>query len=208
MNQPTSPRPRQGRSLRGPQAPPRRSFLPIALTIGAVLVLGAIVALLLNTGGTATGALNERKIDNLGIADATAGPQHIEPKPVQYSTNPPAGGDHWSQTISWGIHTTELPDERIVHNLEHGGVVVWYDPAKVDAATVDKMKSLVTSLGTRNPRVILMPRSKGIENGKPIAVTAWGYLMTLDTYDEALIRAFYNAHIAQGPECVQGQCPS
>src|SRR5262249_7945591 len=45
---------------------------------------------------------------------------------VSYRANPPASGPHYPTPAPWGVAATELPRERWVHNLEHGGLVLLY----------------------------------------------------------------------------------
>ncbi len=199
----TTPRARQ-------VVPPRRSPLPIILGLAAALVLLGIVALVLrNPSSTpATGtAAGEHKVEPFA-SDTTKGRNHISNVAGgTYNSNPPAGGDHYGQWATWGVQTIAPPDAMLVHNLEHGGVIIWYDPSKVDAATVQRLTTLTRSLQDTNFRVILTPRPKGIESNKPIAATSWGYLMTEDQYNEGNLRAFFKKHISKGPECSNGQCP-
>ncbi|MBA2321104.1 MAG: DUF3105 domain-containing protein [Deltaproteobacteria bacterium] len=46
---------------------------------------------------------------------------------VIYEDPPPSSGDHDGCWSRWGVHVDPVPDERWVHNLEHGGVVFLYD---------------------------------------------------------------------------------
>ena len=46
---------------------------------------------------------------------------------VSYSTTPPTSGPHWSQPANCGLYDEPVPDARIVHNLEHGNVVISYN---------------------------------------------------------------------------------
>ena len=54
------------------------------------------------------------------------------------NSNPPTGGPHWSAQCSidpgdgrrcgpapWGVYLSPWPAETLVHNLEHGGTVIW-----------------------------------------------------------------------------------
>ena len=47
---------------------------------------------------------------------------------VFYITLPPTSGDHWERWADCGFYDSGLPDELIVHNLEHGNIVVSYSP--------------------------------------------------------------------------------
>jgi hypothetical protein len=49
---------------------------------------------------------------------------HIpEGQSIAYPSYPPTYGPHWPAPTTWGFHSEVVPDERAVHNLEHGGVV-------------------------------------------------------------------------------------
>jgi hypothetical protein len=124
---------------------------------------------------------------------------------VQYTTNPPTSGNHWAVPVAWGTYPVAPPDEKLVHNLEHGGVIISYNPSKVDEATLAKLKEVTRSLRSQRTCLILTPRAS-IDQDKPIALTSWGVLATLDSYDEGAIRAFWRDHVARGPEFGEGQC--
>jgi hypothetical protein len=64
---------------------------------------------------------------------------------VKYSTVPPSFGQHFAQPDLEGTHfftSTDAPRiETLVHNLEHGYTVLWYDP-KAPAAKVKVVKEI------------------------------------------------------------------
>ncbi|MDR7420175.1 MAG: DUF3105 domain-containing protein [Armatimonadota bacterium] len=112
-----------------------------------------------------------------------------------YNSNPPTSGWHTPQTAPWGVHRTAIPDEVIVHNLEHGGIWISYRDAS-DAALIEKLETLVARYRSK---VILTPRP---QNDAPVAVAAWTRLMKLDGYDEEKIVRFIDAYKNKGPERV------
>ena len=70
------------------------------------------------------------------------GAEHIPVgETANHSTTPPASGPHWPATAECGIHDEELPDELIVHNMEHGHVVISYNLPDLDE--VRSLKELV-----------------------------------------------------------------
>ena len=193
-------------ALRGRQVPQKRPFPLVPVLIGVGVLIVVAVGAWLIFGG------NSNSVP--AAATAPGGPvqtlptrEHVpDSTKVEYTTNPPTSGNHWAQAATWGIYPSRpVPDERLVHNLEHGGVIISYNPNKVDAATVDKLKTLTRDLQRSRVCIILTPRDS-IQDDKPIALTAWGFLATLDTYDEAAIRAFWRDHVANGPEFPKGQC--
>ena len=55
---------------------------------------------------------------------------------VAYNSVPPSSGDHWSVAQRCGFFNDPVPDEQIVHNLEHSNIVISYNlpnQADVDA---------------------------------------------------------------------------
>lgn len=144
-------------------------------------------------------ALPGEKIQELGR-------DHVpETETVRYNSIPPTSGPHYATPAQWGIYNTALKDEYLVHNLEHGGVIISYNPSRIHGEELEQLKAQTRRLSDINPRIILTPRT---DINAAIALTAWGYLETLDTYNANVIKTFYDAHIARGPECQNGLCPS
>src|SRR5262249_48060867 len=113
-----------------------------------------------------------------------------------YNSNPPTSGVHTEQLALWGITAQPLPDISLVHNLEHGGIVIHHRP-DLDAAQVQRLTQLAGELQRRDHKVVMAPRA---ENDAPITATAWGQILKQQTLDADAIRAFFEAFINQGPE--------
>jgi len=141
-----------------------------------------------------------------GTAIPDLGQEHVSPdQQVDYNSNPPTSGPHHAEWARWGIYNEAPPDEQLVHNLEHGGIIISYNPDLVEVEDLEQIREQAEELSAINPRIIVTPRA---ELPQAIALTAWGYLQELEAYDAAAIDEFYNAHIARGPECQNGQCPN
>ena len=111
---------------------------------------------------------------------------------ASYSTTPPTSGNHWppGEQAKCGIYDRELPDEQIVHNLEHGNVVISYNlPEPEDAA---RLKELAEDLPGQGIWGVVRPYSK-IEAGT-VAMTAWGVIDEVQGVDEDRIRSFFAAY--------------
>jgi hypothetical protein len=66
---------------------------------------------------------------------------------------------------------------------------------------VDQLTQLSRELLVQNPCLVMVPRPAD-QIDMPIVLTAWNYLLRLESFDEAAIREFFNAHIGRGPEAV------
>jgi hypothetical protein len=169
------------------------------LAIGGILVLGLVVLILvlLFGGGGNSATVGTRQVD--------AGRTHIDEgtQGSGYTSIPATSGPHWSSANSpgpWGVYTTAQPQERMIHNLEHGGVVIWYQPAAISTADLATLTQFVQQqITTARFKVILTPWS-GSSFDHTIAVTAWDWLLYLDTPDLDMIRAFIDDHINKAPE--------
>lgn len=116
------------------------------------------------------------------------------PRP-DYNSNPPTSGNHYAQPANWGIYAEPLPDEQLVHNLEHGGIWISYrDQGNAELAA--QLKSIAEDYTLK---VIITPRP---QNDSQVAVAAWGRLLKLENFDEEQIRGFIGAYINRGPEQV------
>ncbi len=120
--------------------------------------------------------------------------------PIDYEIRPPAGGPHNPCWYDWGVYTSEVPDDRWVHNQEHGGVVFLYNcPDGCEA----EVEALVAAFGSRE-RVIISPYA-GMR--WRFAASAWERRILLNCLDLDKLDRFYNAHFANGPEDVASMAP-
>jgi hypothetical protein len=166
---------------------------------GAVVLIGLIAFILLRPGSSPSAstapAQSPGRPPIVSVADQ--GRAHVapgEPHPA-YNSNPPASGWHYAGTAPWGFHNAELPDELLIHNLEHGGIWITYKDDQ-DAAVVDPLVALAREF----PRKLVVTHRP--TNDSRLAVAAWGRLMKLDRYDRGVIVDFYNRFKNKGPEFV------
>lgn len=205
QRRPKGPQP----AARGRQAPQKRSFPLIPAIIGGAIGLIGLILLILWLNGSftqaagLTGAVAEKSPG--GPVPTMTSRDHVDGR-VEYSTNPPTSGNHAAAAPTNGFYpSAPPPDERIVHSLEHGNVVMYWNPDKLDQASFDKLKALYEDLKRSRARsCIILAQRQNMD--APIALTAWGALATLDQFDEAAIRAFWRDYVAKGPELGMGQC--
>ena len=117
---------------------------------------------------------------------------------VSYNSNPPTSGAHTGETAPWGVSTTPLPDISLVHNLEHGGIVLHYRP-DIDEAQLQQLTALAGELQVQDRKIVLAPRA---ENDALITATAWGKVIKQQSFNSDELRAFFSAYINRGPERV------
>ncbi|MBI3631826.1 MAG: DUF3105 domain-containing protein [Candidatus Vogelbacteria bacterium] len=109
----------------------------------------------------------------------------------EYNSNPPTSGWHYAEAADWDVYKKELPDEQLVHNLEHGGI--WISYKNISTTTINQIENVVRG----QLKIIVTPRAK---NDSPIVLASWGRLEKLQTFDEVKIREFINANRNKSPE--------
>ena len=117
------------------------------------------------------------------------------------NSNPPAGGPHWAGACPsdpleanrcgpapWGIYRDPWPPQTLVHNMEHGGMVIWYNTT--DQTVIDDMESFVQDLFP----VVLTPYPD--MEDETIAMTTWGRILKfpVSEYTRERLEEFEDVH--------------
>lgn len=170
--------------------------------IGLLIVAGLSAILLFALLSPAAG-------DTIGEPQAMDGRTHIATGSAggPYSSTPAASGPHWDTPLNWGVYESAQPQEPIIHNLEHGGIVIWYQAAQVTADQIVELEQYVRSWNaTERYKVIVAPWA-GADFGHPMAITAWTWLLYLDEVDTDLMDQFVDQHYGDAPEPGGGPGP-
>lgn len=156
--------------------------------IGAVLVLGVVVVF--------RDRLQSPPLQLLGQEYEDDGTRHLssgEPAP-SYKTSPPVSGPHDQESAEWGYYDQELPDIKAIHNLEHGGIWVSYQPNVITDEQKDQLRDLAKKY---NKRLIVSPRT---QNDSPIAIASWRRLEKSETLNLETVKQFLTTNVNQSPE--------
>lgn len=180
------------------------------------IVLGAFVISLLVPGGLSSrnsiGQSADTRINTGGPVELQPdmGDEHLTPGTPAgedaFATSPATSGPHW-QTLPneqvptgsparWGFYPQELPDEVLIHNLEHGGIGLHYN---CPDGCPDLRQQLTGIVPQDVSQFIVSPYTN---MDSKIAVTAWRHILYLDEVDEAQIQTFIDAYKDRAPESV------
>lgn len=108
-----------------------------------------------------------------------------------YNSDPPTSGPHTAELASWGTYGPDdvVEDQRVLHNMEDGGVVMWYRPADDRDATLERLDAL-ERIAAGYRRVVIAARP---DMPTDYAMTAWQRLQRFETIDEEGMTAFLAA---------------
>lgn len=193
----------------------------IGITLVSLLVIGALVWLALdNVKGKAVAAAilidrdaRDEVFEAAGcevLAEDTPNPgenEHVQPASAPaadamypFEIRPTVSGPHFIQTlpiVAAGA-SNQLDERGLTHNMEHGAIIVWYDPAQVDGGAVGTMENLSETLNdsgfassTAGAGIFVTPYTEpGISSGKAIALRAWGQAVDCDTFSDQVAYHF------------------
>jgi hypothetical protein len=133
-----------------------------------------------NTTGTPV------EMDHAHIGGA-GGPVSL-PSLSTYPTVPPASGPHNGTTLPAGVYKSPPPIDQAIHSLEHGAVIVWYDPSATGPALThltDFYRQSSSDVNIGQAKLIVAPYSypdQGAAGTLPtdvqMALVAWHRLQT------------------------------
>jgi hypothetical protein len=176
----------------------RRSwiFLSVAIVVGLGLIAAVVVPSYLSSRNDPA----KKSLSSFGVSAAAAScsPVHTTPGTntqalrthvqdgtvEKYATVPPSFGPHWSQPIypAREFYTArDRPEmEQLVHNLEHGYTIIWYDKT-VSGSQVSALKDIASSArankATTPGKFIVSawdPAYGAFPSGKHIGISHWG----------------------------------
>jgi hypothetical protein len=164
----------------------------------AVIILGILGAVLWQAVKPAAGE---------AVSIPAGFENHVEiGTPLSYPSDPPAGGRHYAEEFENGFYDEATLPQRpgelagyLVHNLEHGYVIFWYNCSKLDESACNNLKSQIKAVmdAKNNFKLIAVPW-KSIDS--PFVMTSWGRLQRFEKFDEGQVRAFIENNLNRAPE--------
>jgi hypothetical protein len=204
----------------------RKLLLLVAFAALGLVALAAVIAVLALTGGGSNG---DSDAADVRAAITAAGCTYTEAQakplasggvhvatidtPVKWNTYPPAAGPHYGQTAVWGFYEQAAEPIRIVHNEEHGGVILWWGP-QTPASEISQLRAFYNE----SPQAMLGTQLGTIDGkslGSKVAITAWtgdpdtytengdygtGHVAICQKFDEQAFKTFRDAFRGKGPE--------
>jgi hypothetical protein len=201
---------RDERRTRAAQKKTRRRN--IYLVAGSLLALALVLSLLLPSlpfltrtpNSSDTPRVDDSTPANIGTAVVLLDAKHIDPDElhIPYNSVPPTSGAHYFTPASWGTYDEPIIDEFVVHNMEHGGVIISHN------LTDDAQLALLTEFVGNQPGypgcLIVRPYEALAEG--TVSLTAWGWIQEFATLDNDSMQLFIDSHKNRGPENLGADC--
>lgn len=163
----------------------------LAIVVGIVLGLSAV-----RDSGQLLG-------DEVPILTRDHAPSDV---PISYNSNPPAGGAHYEEDFPAKFYQESdlaalppYPEGYLVHNLEHGYVIFWYNCQADGVTDCAALKQTIQQVmnETGNTKLIAFPWSR---MDVPLTMTSWGRILKFSQPDPALMKKFVERNRNHAPE--------
>src|SRR6185295_4792777 len=96
-----------------------------------------------------------------------------------------------------GYFETDIAAGYLVHAMEHGGIILYYNPATLTDAEKLSLRALAEAHPGVFSQVVCVPRD---DPAYPLILTAWTHRLRLHPYDQSRIDGFVTLFLCQGPE--------
>lgn len=166
----------------------------IVWIVAGVVVLGVIGLLIWRGTRPAMGETIQVMADTSHVP--------TDSDPGRYNSDPPTSGPHYAAELDAGFYESNdypFPAGYLVHNLEHGYVIFWYNcdrlPEGDCAGLKSQIEAVMDELG--GFKLIAYPWPS---LDVPVVMTSWGRLLKFETFDAGQARAFYRANLNKAPE--------
>jgi hypothetical protein len=178
----------------------QRTLLWTAVAVACLVALVAVIVVLgrddppasnnavtpaaLAAGRQAAGSQGVKTFPSAGRNHISAGQQ-----PSNWNSNPPTSGDHLGSPLPPGVYDNEQDMRALVHNMEHGYVVILHKGIPADQ--LDQLTQFVE--GRDGSKLVLAPYSGLESNG--VALAAWQNLEILQRVNMDVVQAFVNDYM-------------
>ena len=182
----------------------------LVTTVVALVVAGGVVGLVINDRNRLAA-----EIENYGVEESAAncgavqeqeeqGRDHIEPGTAHepYTTNPPTSGPHYNAPGLGPVQTgfyedaAEAPPEGVVHNMEHGMIVIYYSPD----APEDVIRDVELAVRDEPLATVATPWTDMPDNAN-LVLAAWNVSQPCEQVSQTVVNEFRTAYQGiAGPE--------
>lgn len=127
------------------------------------------------------------------------GHDHIPENSLSFfKTDPPTSGPHSLRWLPPSIYkANETTRELLVHNLEHGNIVIYFNRALLSDADFKWLSELTNQYLGQWDGMLMVARD---DKEHPLILTAWRAMLRMKGLDQEKVTKFVEAFRGRGPE--------
>lgn len=180
----------------------QRRFRCIQKLQSALLWAGMGILALLGIGFLVVRQASQPAAMGKAIPLMTASHIPLDSDPGVYNSDPPTSGPHYAEEAQAGFYDENIytyPAGYLVHNLEHGYVVFWYNCNLLDEAGCANLKSQIKAVMDElgSEKMIAYPWPS---LDVPLVMTSWERLQKFEIFYAEQAKAFYRGNLNRAPE--------
>ena len=197
--QQSTAKPSRRNRLRQQAAAKRKRQNQIAIGVGALILALVALVVFINVRARQP-AGDEQKFASQGNLHIPFGSK----SPVSYNSSPPSSGPHYENIVGWGTYTEPQRYEHLIHNLEDGGVVIYYQCDDGCPDLYAQLEEFSRGYIDSGDHLVLAPNdptfvdSEGNplheDMGSRIALVAWQSVDKLEELDAERMAAFIDRY--------------
>ncbi|HWO93274.1 MAG TPA: DUF3105 domain-containing protein [Dehalococcoidia bacterium] len=168
----------------------------IIVALLVIAVVGVLAYVIVDQINEPTAANEDSSADIPGQFFEDLGRSHLQANQPydEYNSNPPTSGPHDPVPAPWGVSADPIPKEKILHNLEHGGVAVLYNCTDDCPDIVSELSAYVQGKVSDGDALLMAPYP-GMEHR--IALISWTRLDAFDELDMERVERFVDVNLCR-----------
>lgn len=187
----------------------------IVVGVVAVLAVGAVAGTFLLGGGSG-GTVDMTDVEDIESASLTSGGNQtllsaVEKGPdngrghvssgtsLNYDSAIPLSGKHYPRATPPGFYEETIPMGNLVHSLEHGTIVVYYEKGTLAPETRQSLQQFVQTHRSRESGVLVVPNPNENPESK-LVLAAWRHRLDMNEYEPRTVFSFIAEYYERGPE--------
>ncbi len=183
-------------------------LMALAIGIGVAIAIGAVFYVSFLSGGGNADGIEAAALDDSGDSArlsavetvSSEGRQHVPSgQDVNYTQSPPLSGPHYGTATEGGFYEQPRTAGNVVHALEHGAVVIYYDESAMNESARTSLQEFADTHTGRWRSVVVAPNPNESAESDYV-LTAWRNRLYMDSYDARTVHAFLSEFLGRGPE--------
>lgn len=115
-----------------------------------------------------------------------------------YKTDPPTSGPHDPRWLPPSVYeANQTRPELLVHNLEHGNIVIYFNRSGLSASDLQWLTELTNQHIGQWDGVLMVSRE---DKDHPLILTAWRAVLRMKELEKEKVLRFVDAFRGRGPE--------
>lgn len=155
------------------------------------------------------GFIAEEALEDIDENDADCFPAEIHPQEgrkhieegtsERFDSSPPTSGPHYERPAEPGFYPADsgIEPERLVQNLEHGQIVIWYRP---DAEKLGFLEKQIEELVSQEPKATVGAPYSDMDEGFNLVITSWRHARACVHASQEVVDDFRKEFQGKGPE--------